>query len=236
MPSTKAAADASQFLCIVYPIMLTLYFYHAAVRRSLRVLGTLEEMGLAYEPVPAAHVPPRVLCEIVPCGSNPLGTVPFFARRRGPHDRVERHLPLSDLALMARHPLQLAEERNETMARFPQLLRFFADATLTFPQTIVLALPGASEPPERRNERSAADYERWSFGSARARGKSALSDRTRNICGADRFNHADTAIAIRSSFWPSQSRVGSATASAQTFGLSQSTARARPAFHQCHGS
>ena len=67
---------------------------------------------------------------------------------------------------------------------------FFSDATLTFPQTIVLRYRQL-EPAERRAEQPAADYERWFFGRLKIV-ESALTDRVW-LCG-DRFTIADVAI------------------------------------------
>jgi len=163
-----------------------LTLYHCRGARSLRVLWTLEEMGLAYEPVPLPF-PPRVLAKSY-LAINPLGTVPFF---------VDGEVRMTEssaicLYLTSRYgptSLQLAEDERDH-ASFLNWL-FFADATLTFPQTIVLRYRRL-EPPERRNEPAAADYERWFLARLRAV-ESALSDR-QYLC-ADRFTIADTAIA-----------------------------------------
>lgn len=169
--------------CTEVSMMLTLY--HCRGARSLRVLWTLEEMGLAYEPV-LLPFPPRVLVKSY-LEINPLGTIPFF---------IDGEVRMTEssaicLYLTSRYrptSLQLAEDERDH-ASFLNWL-FFADATLTFPQTIVLRYR-RFEPPERRNEQAAADYERWFFARLRAV-EAALADRE-YLC-ADRFTIADIAI------------------------------------------
>jgi glutathione S-transferase len=143
-------------------------------------------MGLAYEPV-LLPFPPRVRAKSY-LAINPLGTVPFFV------DGKVRMTESSAICLYltSRHgptSLRLTEDERDH-ASFLNWL-FFADATLTFPQTIVLRYRRL-EPPERRNEPAAADYERWFLARLRAV-EAALSDR-QYLC-ADRFTIADIAIA-----------------------------------------
>ncbi|MEJ7927502.1 glutathione S-transferase family protein [Sphingobium sp. AN641] len=164
--------------------MLTLY--HCREARSLRPLWALEEMGLPYQPVPLPF-PPRALAKSY-LDINPLGTVPFL---------TDGHVQMSEssaicLYLTSRHgptPLALTSAEPD-FAQFLNWL-FFSDATLTFPQTIVLRYRQL-ELPERRAEQAAADYERWFFGRLR-RVEAALADREW-LCGG-RFTIADIAIA-----------------------------------------
>jgi glutathione S-transferase len=164
--------------------MLTVY--HCRGARSLRVLWTLEEMGLAYEPV-LLPFPPRVHAKSY-LEINRLGTIPFFI-----DDEV--HMTESSaicLYLTSRFgptSLRLAEDERDH-ASFLNWL-FFADATLTFPQTVVLRYRRL-EPTERRNEQAARDYEKWFFARLRAV-EAALADRE-YLC-ADRFTIADIVIA-----------------------------------------
>jgi glutathione S-transferase len=127
--------------------------YHCPDARSFRALWALEELGLPYE----LHVlpfPPRVAApeylEI-----NPLGTIPFLVDRSSVMSEsaaivqylVTRYGP-SDLAVAADDP---------AYAAWLNWLHF-GEATLTFPQTLVLRYrtfePG-------RAEIAADDYARW---------------------------------------------------------------------------
>lgn len=163
--------------------MLTLY--HCQGARSLRPLWALEEMELPYEPV-LLPFPPRVLDKPY-LDINPLGTIPFL---------VDGDAKMSEssaicLYLASRYgptPLALTSDEPD-FALFLNWL-FFSDATLTFPQAIVLRYREL-EAPERRNEQTAADYERWFFGRLRAV-EAALADREW-LCGG-RFTIADIAI------------------------------------------
>jgi glutathione S-transferase len=127
--------------------------YHCPDARSFRALWALEELGLPYE----LHVlpfPPRVAApeylEI-----NPLGTIPFLVDGSSVMSEsaaivqylVTRYGP-SDLAVAADDP---------AYAAWLNWLHF-GEATLTFPQTLVLRYrtfePG-------RAEIAADDYARW---------------------------------------------------------------------------
>lgn len=66
-----------------------------------------------------------------------------------------------------------------------------SDATLTFPQTLVLRYTHF-EPPERRQPQVAADYARWFL--ARLRAVGAALQQADYLC-ADRFTAADVAVA-----------------------------------------
>lgn len=163
--------------------MLTLY--HCRGARSLRALWALEEMELPYEPV-LLPFPPRVLDKSY-LDINPLGTIPFL---------VDGEVKMSEssaicLYLTSRYgrtPLALTNDEPD-FALFLNWL-FFSDATLTFPQAIVLRYREL-EAPARRNEQTAADYEKWFFGRLRAV-EAALTDREW-LCGG-RFTIADIAI------------------------------------------
>jgi glutathione S-transferase len=163
-----------------------LKLYHCREARSLRPLWTLEEMGLPYEPV-LLPFPPRVLAKHY-LDVNPLGTIPYL---------IDGDVRMSEstaicLYLASRYgPTPLAVSIDEP--DFPLFLNwlFFSDATLTFPQTIVLRYRQL-EPAERRAEQPAADYERWFFGRLKIV-ESALIDRVW-LCGG-RFTIADVAIA-----------------------------------------
>ena len=67
---------------------------------------------------------------------------------------------------------------------------YFGDATLTFPQTLVLRY-GQLEPEERRNPQVVGDYAKWFFG--RLRAVEAATGKAETLC-ADRFTAADIVI------------------------------------------
>jgi glutathione S-transferase len=67
---------------------------------------------------------------------------------------------------------------------------YFSDATLTFPQTLVLRY-SQLEPEERRNPQVAGDYAKWFFG--RLRAVEAATATAQTLC-AGRFTAADIVI------------------------------------------
>jgi glutathione S-transferase len=163
--------------------MLTLYHCHDA--RSFRPLWTLEEMGLQYE-LKMMPFPPR---SRVPdyLSINPLGTVPTF------FDESMRMTESSAICqyLVTRYgPTSLAVETSE--ADFGPYLNwlYFGEATLTFPQTIVLRY-SLLEPEERRSAQVAADYSQWFL--SRLRGVDAVVSKQPTLCAA-RFTAADISV------------------------------------------
>jgi glutathione S-transferase len=163
--------------------MLTLY--HCYNARSFRPLWTLEEMGLPYE-LKMLPFPPRVQAPDY-LAVNPLGTVPAF------FDGSMRMTESSAICqyLVTRYgPTPLAVEPSESdYGPFLNLL-YFGEATLTFPQTIVLRY-SALEPVERRSEQVAADYSRWFL--ARLRGIDGVVSQQPTLC-AGRFTVADISV------------------------------------------
>jgi len=164
--------------------MITLY--HCADARSLRPLWAMEELGLDYD-LKLLPFPPRVFAKEF-LAINPLGTIPFFIDGDATMTEssgicaylVEKYGPTS-LAVTA-------EEAD--YARYLNWL-FFSDATLTFPQTIVLRYTRL-EPEERCLPQAADDYGKWFLGRLRAV-ESALSDR--QFLVANRLTIADICIA-----------------------------------------
>ena len=159
--------------------------YHCQGARSFRALWILEEMALPYEVV-LLPFPPRVHARDY-LDVNPLGTVPLMI------DGTSRMTESSGICLYlaTRYgptPLALTPEEPD-YDRFLNWL-FFSDATLTFPQTIVLRYRQL-EPAERRIQQAADDYERWFYGRLKAV-ELALGER-QWLCG-DRFTAADVAV------------------------------------------
>jgi glutathione S-transferase len=159
--------------------------HHCAGARSFRVLWALEEMGLPYELV-MMPFPPRSRVENYHA-LNPLGTVPvmFDGAARMTESAAIPHY------LGTRYgPTELVVEPHE--AGYADYLNFLVmgEATLTFPQTIVLRYTRL-EPPERRATQAADDYRKW-FGS-RLRAASGMAGE-RYVC-SDRFTMADISFA-----------------------------------------
>jgi glutathione S-transferase len=164
---------------------MTLILYHCADARSLRPLWCLEEMQLDYELINLPF-PPRVFAKEYK-EINPLGTIPFLidgdtrmTESSGIcHYLTQRYGP-TELELPVEHP---------EYGSFLNWL-YFSDATLTFPQTLVLRYTEL-EPEERRIPQAAEDYGAWFSGRLR-HVESALE--TRAFLVAGRFTIADIAI------------------------------------------
>lgn len=160
--------------------------YHCPGARSMRPLWTLEEMGLEYELV-TLPFPPRFLqrdyLEV-----NPLGTVPCM---------VDGDVNMTESAGISQYlverygptPLAVTVDEPDYGAYLNWLHR--SDATLTFPQTLVLRYTQL-EPEEKRNPQVAEDYRRWFLARMRCV-EEATADRE-FLC-ASRFTIADVCIA-----------------------------------------
>lgn len=158
--------------------------YHCVDARSFRVLWTLEEMGLPYR-LHSLPFPPRLL-QPTYLDLNPLGTVPLFIDGEVrmtesaaiPHYLVTRYGP----TVLAVAP----EERDYGLWLDWQ---HRGEATLTFPQTIVMRYAQLEPAPDL--QRVIDDYARW-FVSRLRHVTRALADRTW-LC-ADRFTTADISV------------------------------------------
>jgi len=159
--------------------------YHCVNARSFRPLWTLEEMGLAY----TLHVlpfPPRYLAPGYK-DMNPLGTIPLML------DGETRMTESSAIChyLATRHgPSPLAVSPEE--ADYGAYLNFLhmGEATLTFPQTLVLRYRHFEEE-ERRLPQVADDYSRWFLARLRAVDARLAG---RDYLAADRFTAADISV------------------------------------------
>lgn len=162
-----------------------LSLHHSISARSFRPLWTMEEMGLPYE----LHMwpfPPRVHARDY-LKTNPLGTVPAFFDGE---TRMTESAAICQYLATRHGPTPLAVGPGE--ADYGAWLNWlhFGEATLTFPQTLVLRY-GRFEPEERRLPQVVADYTRWFL--ARLRGiDAALADRE-HLC-AGRFTVADISV------------------------------------------
>ena len=164
---------------------MALTLYHCLRARSMRPLWTLEEMGIEYDLV-AMEFPPRYLHKEY-LEVNPLGTVPAL---------VDGDLTMTESAAICQYlvdkygPTDLAVRPDEPDYGLYLNWLHRSDATLTFPQTLVLRYTRL-EPEEKRNPQVAADYRKWFLHRMRSV-ESALADRE-YLC-ADRFTIADIAI------------------------------------------
>src|SRR5579872_1705864 len=163
--------------------MFVLYHCHGA--RSFRPLWTLEEMGLPYElkmlPFPPRERAPDYLT------INPLGTVPTFFDGEV---RMTESAAICEYLVTRHGPTALALQPSEPDYGAYLNWLYFGEATLTFPQAIVLRY-SVLEPPERRSEQVAADYSRWFL--SRLRGVDAVVARQPTLC-AGRFTAADISV------------------------------------------
>lgn len=176
--------------------MVTLW--HCADARSFRALWALEELSLPYE-LKLLPFPPRVLSPEY-LQVNPLGTIPFFVD--GATRMTESSAIVQYLAVKHGGPL-LVEPADPAYGAWLNWL-YLGEATLTFPQTLVLRYTRL-EPEERRNPQVAEDYARWFM--ARLRAVDAALQDAEHLC-AGRFTAADISV-------------GYALLLAETLGLSE---------------
>jgi glutathione S-transferase len=163
--------------------MLTLY--HCYDARSFRPLWTLEEMGLPYE-LKMLPFPPRVAAPDY-LNVNPLGTIPTFFDG---DMRMTESVAICQYLVSRYGPTPLAVASSEPDYGPYLNWLYFGEATLTFPQTIVLRY-SVLEPPERRSEQVAGDYKQWFL--SRLRGVDAVVSKQPTMC-AGRFTVADISI------------------------------------------
>lgn len=159
--------------------------YHCADARSFRPLWALEELDLPYK-LHLLPFPPRAR-EPSYLDANPLGTIPLL---------IDGDTRLTESAAIVQYlavkygptPLAVAPEE----AGYGEWLNWlhFGEATLTFPQTLVLRYR-MLEPPERRLPQAADDYAQW-FHSRLRHVERAIGDR--EWLAADRFTMADISV------------------------------------------
>ena len=135
--------------------MITLY--HCADARSFRALWALEEVGEPYE-LKLLPFPPRFLAREY-LQINPLGTIPYL---------IDGETRMTESAAICQYlaeryagpPLAVARDEPSYGAYLNAL--HMGEATLTFPQTLVLRY-GFLEAPEKRLPQVASDYKRWTL-------------------------------------------------------------------------
>ncbi|MFN3591006.1 MAG: glutathione S-transferase family protein [Thermaurantiacus sp.] len=161
--------------------------WHCADARSFRVLWMLEEMGLAYRlhllPFPPRWKQPGYL-EV-----NPLGTIPYF--RDGKGVEMTESAGIVHYLATAYGPSDLCVGPDE--ADYAAFVNFLhqSDATLTFPQTLVLRYR-VLEPEERRQPKVADDYAKWFLGRTLWVDRALADGRQWLVAG--RFTGADIAV------------------------------------------
>jgi glutathione S-transferase len=164
---------------------MTIKLYHCQGARSVRPLWTLEEMGIPYE-LEVMRFPPR-LHRAGYLDINPLGTVPAF---------TDGDLTMTESAAICQYlvdchgptPLGMTPKDRDYGRYLNWLHR--SDATLTFPQTIVLRYTRL-EPEERRLKQAVDDYTQWFF--SRLRSVEQATGEREFLC-AGRFTIADICI------------------------------------------
>ena len=162
-----------------------IHLYHCIDARSFRPLWMLEELQLPYT-LHMLPFPPRALARSY-LELNPLGTVPLL---------VQGDVRMTESAAMcqylaAAHPgakLDVAPSDPAYGAYLNWL--HMSDATLTFPQTLVLRY-GRFEPAQRQQPQVVEDYRRWFL--ARLRAVEAAVAHQDHLC-AGRFTAADVAV------------------------------------------
>ena len=163
--------------------MLTLY--HCVSARSFRPLWLLEEMGLAHQ-LNMLPFPPRVLARSF-MAENPLGTVPLL---------IDGEVRMTESSAICHYlSTRYGDGKFSVAADDPAYgawlnWMYMSDATLTFPQTLVLRYTHF-EPPARLQPQVAQDYSKWFL--ARLRAVDAALARQDYLC-AGRFTTADITV------------------------------------------
>lgn len=163
--------------------MLTLY--HCLDARSFRPLWTLEEMQLPYR-LEMLAFPPRAFAKQFK-EVNPLGTVPAL---------LDGELMMTESAAICQYLVDRYEgDGLKVPVQDPDYGNYlnwlhFGEATLTFPQTLLLRY-GRFEPAERRQPQVVEDYTAWLLGRLRALDKPLASQPT--LC-ARGFSIADISV------------------------------------------
>jgi len=163
--------------------MMTLY--HCMSARSFRPLWMLEELGLEYELV-VLPFPPRERARDY-LNMNPLGTIPLFIDG---DTRMTESAAICEYLCATHAPTSLQVQVGEP--GFGAYLNYldFGEATLTFPQALVLRY-SRFEPTARQQPQVAQDYARWFLARLRT-----LEPRLRAepwLC-AGRFTAADVSV------------------------------------------
>lgn len=163
--------------------MITLY--HCESARSFRPLWALEELQLSYE-LKMLPFPPRIHAKEY-LEINPLGTIPAF---------FDGDMRMTESAAICQYLVSRygpnALDVPVAAAGYGAYLNWlhFGEATLTFPQALVLRY-SRLEPEARRQPQVAEDYSRWFL--ARLRAVEQVVSSQPYLCG-ERFTAADISV------------------------------------------
>ena len=166
-----------------------LHLHHCVSARSFRPLWMLEELQLHYR-LHMLPFPPRAKARWF-LDENPLGTVPLLVQGKAPNEVRMTESAAMCQYLAATHPdagLDVAPTHPAYGAYLNWL--HMSDATLTFPQTLVLRY-GRFEPAQRQQPQVVQDFTRWFL--ARLRAVEAAVAHNEYLC-AGRFTAADVAV------------------------------------------
>jgi glutathione S-transferase len=162
-----------------------LILYHCISARSFRVLWLLEELRLPHE-LRVLEFPPRAhdksFMEL-----NPRGTVPLLIDGE---TRMTESAAICEYLALRHSSGELGVRADE--ADFGAYLNYLhmSDATLTFPQTLVLRY-SRFEPAERLQPQVVDDYSKWFLSRLRTLEPHLAA---RDFLCADRFTAADVAV------------------------------------------
>jgi glutathione S-transferase len=159
--------------------------YHCLSARSFRPLWALEELGLPYELVMLPFPPRQRAREFL--ALNPLGTIPLLVHGA---TRMTESAAICQYLCTLKRPTPMQPEPDEPEYGDYLNLLHFGEATLTFPQTLVLRY-ARFEPEERRQPAVAQDYAKWFL--ARLRTLEARLAAAEYLC-AGRFTAADISV------------------------------------------
>lgn len=159
--------------------------YHCRNARSFRPLWALEELGVDYELVNLPF-PPRVHKKSY-LETNPLGTIPFFTDGKV---KMTESTAICEYLGRTHGPNDLVVTPEEDGFGAYLNWMYFSDATLTFPQTVVLRYE-MLEPKNRKLPQAADDYRMFFAGRLRA-----VDQRLEHAMWLveDRFTMADIAV------------------------------------------
>jgi glutathione S-transferase len=160
--------------------------WHCYTSRSLRALWALEEMGFDYELETLAFPPRMFQREYLQV--NTLGTVPYFVDG-DTHMTESSAIGLYLVERYQRFDFGVKVDHPEYGDYLNWL--FHSDATLTFPQTLVLRY-SQLEPLERRQPQVVEDYRKWFLARLKRLNSHIVG---REFLCADRFTVADIAVA-----------------------------------------
>lgn len=162
-----------------------IHLHHCVSARSFRPLWMLQELQRPCQ-LHMLPFPPRALARDF-LHENPLGTVPLL---------VHGDVRMTESSAMCQYLAALQPEAGFDVPHgdpaFGAYLNWLhmSDATLTFPQTLVLRYTHF-EPPARQQPQVAEDYARWFL--ARLRAVESTVSHSDWLC-AGRFTAADVAV------------------------------------------